>query len=71
MDLPEPEAERLLEALADAALLEVSGADQWGRPCYLFHPLVRLFALSLDERAPAPGSSGGRPEHNRRLTRRP
>ncbi|MFF0548910.1 BTAD domain-containing putative transcriptional regulator [Streptomyces sp. NPDC004311] len=71
MDLPEAEAERLLEALADAALLEVSGADQWGRPCYLFHPLVRLFALSLDERAPAPGSSGGRPEHNRRLTRRP
>lgn len=72
LDLPEAEAERLLEALADAALLEVSGADEWGQPCYLFHPLVRLFALSLEEgRAAVPGERAGRAEHNRRLTHRP
>uniref|UniRef100_A0AAU1IBX4 AAA family ATPase n=1 Tax=Streptomyces sp. NBC_00180 TaxID=2903632 RepID=A0AAU1IBX4_9ACTN len=47
LGLPEGDAELLLEAMADAALLEVSGADRYGRPCYLFHPLVRLFALSL------------------------
>ncbi|MFG2336350.1 BTAD domain-containing putative transcriptional regulator [Streptomyces yangpuensis] len=72
LDLPEAEAERLLEALADAALLEVSGADEWGQPCYLFHPLVRLFALSLEEgRAPVAGGPAGRAGHNRRLTHRP
>ncbi|QES58665.1 hypothetical protein DEJ51_03030 [Streptomyces venezuelae] len=71
LGLPETEAERLLEALADAALLEVSGADEWGQPCYLFHPLVRLFALSLGEgTAPGPGAAA-RTEHNRRLTHRP
>lgn len=69
--LPEAEAERRLEALADAALLEVSGADEWGQPCYLFHPLVRLFALSLDEGALPDCGSSGRTEHNRRLTHRP
>lgn len=47
LGLPEQDAELLLEAMADEALLEVSGADRYGRPCYLFHPLVRLFALSL------------------------
>ncbi|MEV6652574.1 BTAD domain-containing putative transcriptional regulator [Streptomyces sp. NPDC051219] len=52
LDVREADAERLLEALADTALLEVSGADEWGQPCYLFHPLVRLFALSL------PGGQG-------------
>ncbi len=52
--VPEADAERLLEALADAALLEVSGADEWGQPCYLFHPLVRLFALSLPDRPTPP-----------------
>lgn len=67
----EAEAERLLEALADAALLEVSGADERGQPCYLFHPLVRLFALSLGEDAAAPAEPAGRAEHNRRLTHRP
>ncbi|MER5220660.1 AfsR/SARP family transcriptional regulator [Streptomyces flaveus] len=49
LGLPEGDAELLLEAVADAALLEVSGADECGRPCYLFHPLVRLFALSLPD----------------------
>ncbi|MCZ7461786.1 AfsR/SARP family transcriptional regulator [Streptomyces sp. WMMC940] len=59
LGLPEGEAELLLEALADEALLEVSGADEWGRPCYVFHPLVRLFALSLpDDRAQ--GAPAGR-----------
>ncbi|MFD3933651.1 BTAD domain-containing putative transcriptional regulator [Streptomyces sp. NPDC058611] len=67
----EAEAERLLEALADAALLEVSGADERGQPCYLFHPLVRLFALSLGEDAAAPAEPAARAEHNRRLTHRP
>ncbi|MEU3061617.1 BTAD domain-containing putative transcriptional regulator [Streptomyces subrutilus] len=72
LDLSEAEAERLLEALADAALLEVSGADERGQPCYLFHPLVRLFALSLGESAaPAAEQPAGRPERNRRLTPRP
>ncbi|MFF5486835.1 BTAD domain-containing putative transcriptional regulator [Streptomyces virginiae] len=71
LSLPEVEAERLLEALADAALLEVSGADERGQPCYLFHPLVQLFALSLGEGA-APGrGTAARTEHNRRLTHRP
>ncbi|MFF6983669.1 BTAD domain-containing putative transcriptional regulator [Streptomyces sp. NPDC008343] len=63
LGLLEGDAELLLEAMADAALLEVSGADRHGRPCYLFHPLVRLFALSLPgERArgePAGRSPGG------------
>ncbi|MFE2292903.1 BTAD domain-containing putative transcriptional regulator [Streptomyces sp. NPDC059452] len=63
LELAETAAERLLEALADAALLEVSGADEAGQPCYLFHPLVRLFALSLEEgarhRAAAPNITGG------------
>ncbi|MFJ2026167.1 BTAD domain-containing putative transcriptional regulator [Streptomyces sp. NPDC087897] len=60
LELPEAAAERLLEALADAALLEVSGADEAGQPCYLFHPLVRLFALSLEEGA-RPLEEGARP----------
>jgi DNA-binding SARP family transcriptional activator len=56
---PEGDAELLLEAMADAALLEVSGADEYGRPCYLFHPLVRLFALSLPD-GRARGEPAGR-----------
>ncbi|MFD7394807.1 BTAD domain-containing putative transcriptional regulator [Streptomyces virginiae] len=71
LGLPEVEAERLLEALADAALLEVSGADERGQPCYLFHPLVRLFALSLGEGAAPDRGTAARTEHNRRLTHRP
>ncbi|MGW7331204.1 BTAD domain-containing putative transcriptional regulator [Streptomyces sp. NPDC054840] len=71
LNLPESEAERLLEALADAALLEVSGADEWGQPCYLFHPLVRLFALSLGEGAAPDRGAAAPTEHNRRLTHRP
>ncbi|CAM5383025.1 hypothetical protein SAVIM40S_07090 [Streptomyces avidinii] len=71
LSLPEAEAERLLEALADAALLEVSGADEWGQPCYLFHPLVRLFALSLAEGAAPDCGPPARTERNRRLTHRP
>ncbi|MFD4935605.1 BTAD domain-containing putative transcriptional regulator [Streptomyces virginiae] len=71
LSLPEVEAERLLEALADAALLEVSGADERGQPCYLFHPLVRLFALSLGEGAAPDRGTAARTEHNRRLTHRP
>ncbi|MET8576579.1 BTAD domain-containing putative transcriptional regulator [Streptomyces sp. NPDC005012] len=56
----EGDAELLLETMADAALLQVSGADEWGRPCYLLHPLVRLFALSLSD-APMDGPADGPP----------
>ncbi|MFG2760850.1 BTAD domain-containing putative transcriptional regulator [Streptomyces wuyuanensis] len=59
LGLPEGDAELLLEAMADEALLEVSGADEWGRPCYVFHPLVRLFALSLPD-GRARGEPAGR-----------
>lgn len=49
LGLDEEETEPLLEALVDGALLEVSGADVYGRPCYRFHPLVGLFARTLPE----------------------
>ncbi|MFF4604370.1 BTAD domain-containing putative transcriptional regulator [Streptomyces sp. NPDC001339] len=50
-----PAAERLLEALVDAALLETTmatGADA-ARPGYRWHPLVQLFAASLHIPGPA------------------
>ncbi|MFD6416129.1 BTAD domain-containing putative transcriptional regulator [Streptomyces sp. NPDC060194] len=60
LGLSEADAELLLEAVADEALVEVSGADAYGRPCYLFHPLVRLFGLSLPAvPPPAPPPAGG------------
>ncbi|SNQ52026.1 conserved hypothetical protein [Frankia canadensis] len=60
---PETYAELLLEALVDAALLEVSEADEQGRPHYVFHPLTLLFARSLCGRGEQPG-----PGHNWWLT---
>ncbi|WP_432930611.1 BTAD domain-containing putative transcriptional regulator [Microbispora sp. CA-135349] len=37
-------AEEIVDALADARLLEVAPPDGTGQPRYRFHPLVRLFA---------------------------
>ncbi|MBT2369787.1 AAA family ATPase [Streptomyces sp. ISL-10] len=71
LDVPEQDAELLLEAMADTALLEVSGADEWGRPCYLFHPLVRLFALSLADGRERADREEAPAERNRWLTARP
>ncbi|MGW3009343.1 BTAD domain-containing putative transcriptional regulator [Streptomyces sp. NPDC001219] len=47
------EAERMLEALADTRLLELPGTDERGWPLYRCPELVRLFAESLGEDAPA------------------
>lgn len=53
--VPEDEAERMLESLVDAALLDLSGLDVQGTPLYRCHGLVLLYAASLgahDEAAP-------------------
>lgn len=42
-------AEELLETLADARLLEVTGPDEAGQRRYRFHDLVRLYARELAE----------------------
>jgi DNA-binding SARP family transcriptional activator len=44
----EDAAEAALEALLDAALLELAGLDDQGRPLYRCHELVRLLAAALD-----------------------
>lgn len=41
------DAEELLETLADARLLEVTGRDEAGQRRYRFHDLVRLYAREL------------------------
>lgn len=43
----EAEAERGLEELVDASLLDIDGLDLQGRPIYHCHALVRLFADEL------------------------
>src|SRR5690606_13252545 len=53
LDCPLEEAERLVEHLADARLLEVAGRDAAGQVRYRFHDLLRLFAR---ERADAEDS---------------
>ncbi|MGV9779687.1 BTAD domain-containing putative transcriptional regulator, partial [Streptosporangium sp. NPDC003464] len=40
-------AEDLIDALADAYLLDLAGADAGGRPRYRFHELVRRYAREL------------------------
>ncbi|MFJ5680524.1 BTAD domain-containing putative transcriptional regulator [Streptomyces sp. NPDC093097] len=45
---PAPAVERLLDTLVDAALLDTAD-DDGERPGYCWHPLVRLFAASLDD----------------------
>jgi transcriptional regulator with XRE-family HTH domain len=44
LGLPVPQAERSLEALTDARLLDVVGRDGIGQVRYRFHDLMRLFA---------------------------
>jgi DNA-binding SARP family transcriptional activator/tetratricopeptide (TPR) repeat protein len=39
-----PAAERLLEQLVDASLVEVEGVDSIGHPRYRLHDLIRIFA---------------------------
>ncbi|MEU6019693.1 hypothetical protein ABZ826_38835 [Streptomyces sp. NPDC047515] len=51
--MPEDEAERVLESLVDAALLDLSGLDPQGLPLYRCHELVLLYAASLDPADPA------------------
>jgi hypothetical protein len=47
LNVPDREAEELLESLVDAALLEMPGLDDSGWPRYRFHELVMLFAGSM------------------------
>jgi DNA-binding SARP family transcriptional activator len=44
LDRPLADAERLLDALVDAHLVEVAGTDATGQVRYRFHDLVRLYA---------------------------
>ncbi|MFD9209880.1 BTAD domain-containing putative transcriptional regulator [Streptomyces sioyaensis] len=60
------EAERMLEALADARLLELPGTDERGWPLYRCPELVRLFADSLGEGALAPAGPSVRPAESGR-----
>ncbi|MFJ7156750.1 BTAD domain-containing putative transcriptional regulator [Streptomyces sp. NPDC101118] len=46
LGVPEDLAERGLESLVDAALLDISGVDREGRPQYRCHELVWLFAAT-------------------------
>lgn len=54
LDLPEHEAEDLLEALVDTSLLESAAPGR-----YRFHDLVRLYARACAERDEHPGGAGG------------
>ncbi|MBF8184551.1 tetratricopeptide repeat protein [Nonomuraea sp. K274] len=49
LDVDVPEADRLLETLVDAQLLQVAANDSAGRTRYLFHDLVRLFSREMGE----------------------
>lgn len=44
LDLPVRQAERDVETLVDAHLLNLTGADETGRLRYRFHDLIRLYA---------------------------
>jgi DNA-binding SARP family transcriptional activator len=52
LEIGEAEAERGLEELVDAALLNINGLDLHGRPIYHCHELVRLFAQELGRPGP-------------------
>ncbi|MEW2395904.1 BTAD domain-containing putative transcriptional regulator [Streptomyces sp. NPDC046862] len=56
-DVPEDEAEEVLERLVDAQLLHCPGTDQVGQPRYRLHDLVRVYAA---ERAEAEDSVADR-----------
>jgi DNA-binding SARP family transcriptional activator len=51
--LSEDDAERALESLVDAALLDLSGLDPQGLPLYRCHELVLLYAASASASASA------------------
>lgn len=56
LETGEPEAERVLDHLADTALIDDAGVDPAGQPRYRFHDLLRVFArerLAVDEPAGA------------------
>ncbi|WP_163505129.1 AfsR/SARP family transcriptional regulator [Fodinicola acaciae] len=44
LDVPVPEAEEIVDSLADVHLLETCGVDQAGQSRYRFHDLLRVFA---------------------------
>jgi DNA-binding SARP family transcriptional activator/tetratricopeptide (TPR) repeat protein len=48
------EAERLIESMVDAQLLEVAGTDATGQLRYRFQNLLRLFAGELDRQSGSP-----------------
>ncbi|BBC36484.1 AfsR family transcriptional regulator [Streptomyces graminofaciens] len=48
-DLPEDEAEEVVERLVDAQLLDCPGTDQLGQPRYRLHDLVRVYATERAE----------------------
>ncbi|NRQ33803.1 tetratricopeptide repeat protein [Nonomuraea sp. NN258] len=49
LDIDVQEAERFLETLVDAQLLQVAASDPAGRTRYRFHDLVRLFSREMSE----------------------
>jgi len=49
LDVPEPVAERLVDALVDAGLLQPFGVDAAGQQRYRFHDLTRLYARERAE----------------------
>jgi DNA-binding SARP family transcriptional activator/DNA polymerase III delta prime subunit len=44
LDLPEPDADRVIESLVVANLLTPVGADAFGQPRYRLHDLLRIYA---------------------------
>ncbi|MGE6735229.1 AfsR/SARP family transcriptional regulator [Streptomyces sp. NPDC059900] len=49
LDVPEPEAQRLLELLVDTQLVTFAGVDRTGLGRYRLHDLVRIFAREQAE----------------------
>ncbi|GCB48421.1 regulatory protein [Streptomyces sp. NL15-2K] len=58
LGLSEDAAENALESLVDAALLELSGLDDQGRPLYRCHELVRLLAAARPQGPGKPERAG-------------
>jgi DNA-binding SARP family transcriptional activator len=50
LDVPERQAEREIESLVDAHLLNLTGTDETGRLRYRFHDLIRLYARERAQR---------------------
>ncbi|MGH3906701.1 MAG: BTAD domain-containing putative transcriptional regulator [Pseudonocardiaceae bacterium] len=47
LDLPQPRAEDLMDALVDAQVLDVAGSDAAGRQRYRCHDLLRVYAREV------------------------